>query len=56
MDVFIGIDVACAKGKYLPLVICTQENGRLIPFPLASYPIKPPRGLDKEQTVNSCSL
>lgn len=38
MDVFIGIDVACAKRKYLPLVICTQENGRLIPFPLASYP------------------
>ncbi len=33
MDVFIGIDVTCAKGKYLPLVICTQENGRLLPFP-----------------------
>lgn len=32
MDVFIGIDVACAKGKYLPLVICTKENGRLLPL------------------------
>lgn len=52
MDVFIGIDVACAKGKFLPLVICTQENGRLIPFPLASYPIKPPRGLGNVRTLD----
>ena len=35
MDVFIGIDVACAKGKYLPIVMCSQENGRLIPLLLA---------------------
>lgn len=52
MDVFIGIDVACAKGKYLPLVICTLENGRLLPFPLASYPIKPPRGLGNARTLD----
>ena len=52
MDVFIGIDVACAKGKYLPLVICTLENGRLVPFPLASYPIKPPRGLGNARTLD----
>ncbi|WP_414828397.1 DUF429 domain-containing protein [Alteromonas sp. H39] len=52
MDVFIGIDVACAKGKYLPLVICSKENGRLLPFPLASYPIKPPRGLGNALTLH----
>ena len=52
MDVFIGIDVACAKGKYLPLVICTLENGRLVPFPLAGYPIKPPRCLGNARTLD----
>ncbi|WP_100656993.1 DUF429 domain-containing protein [Alteromonas flava] len=51
MDVFIGIDVACAKGKYLPLVICSKENGRLIPLPLANYQIKPPRGLGNTLTL-----
>ena len=51
MDVFIGIDVACAKGKYLPLVICSQENGRLIPLPLGHYQIKPPRGLGNALTL-----
>ena len=52
MDVFIGIDVACAKGKYLPLVICSKENGRLIPLPLAKYQIKPPRGLGNALTLH----
>lgn len=51
MDVFIGIDVACAKGKYLPLVICSQENGRLIPLPLGHYQIKPPRSLGNALTL-----
>ena len=37
MDVFIGIDVACAKRKYLPLVICGIEGERLVPFPLAEF-------------------
>lgn len=52
MDVFIGIDVACAKGKYLPLVICCKENGRLIPLPLANFQIKPPRGLGNALTLH----
>ncbi len=50
MDVFIGSDVACAKGKYLPLVICSQENGRLVHLPLTNYTLKPPRGI--EQRIN----
>ena len=52
MDVFIGIDVACAKDKYLPLVICTRQNGQLLPFPLANYQIKPPRGLGNALTLH----
>lgn len=44
MDVYIGIDVACAKHKHLPLVMCYWENGRLLPFPLANYHIKAPQG------------
>lgn len=52
MDVFVGIDVACAKGKYLPLVICSQESGQLIPLPLTKYPIKPPRGLGNALTLH----
>lgn len=52
MDVFIGIDVACAKGKYLPLVICSKEGGRLLPLPLANCQIKPPRGLGNALTLH----
>ncbi|USI27876.1 DUF429 domain-containing protein [Alteromonas macleodii] len=52
MDVFIGIDVACAKRKYLPLVICGNERERLVPFPLANHPIKPPRGLGNALTLH----
>lgn len=44
-EVFIGIDAACAKGKYLPIVICSKEGERLLPIPLANYAIKQPRGL-----------
>tara|TARA_Y100001968_G_scaffold309412_1_gene329149 strand:+ start:4034 stop:5038 length:1005 start_codon:yes stop_codon:yes gene_type:complete len=52
MDVYIGIDVACAKDKYLPLVICSKEYGRLLPFPLAKYQIRPPRGLGNALTLH----
>ncbi|MBD3586232.1 DUF429 domain-containing protein [Salinimonas sp. HHU 13199] len=49
---FIGIDVACAKGKHLPLVICRQEKGRLLPIPLANHQIKPPKGLGNVLTLH----
>lgn len=52
MDSFIGIDVACAKGKYLPLVVCRQEDGLLLPLPLASHSIKPPKGLGNARTLH----
>lgn len=51
MDVYIGIDVACAKNKYLPLVICHLEDGRLLPLPLSNHQIKPPRGLGNALTL-----
>lgn len=41
---FIGIDVAIAKGKYLPMVVSIQEQGRLIPQRLRSLNVAPPRG------------
>ena len=35
LDVFIGIDVACAKGKYCPISICIEKHGKLVPLHLA---------------------
>ena len=51
MDVYIGIDVACAKNKYLPLVMCYWENGRLLPLLLANYHIKAPQGRGNALTL-----
>ena len=41
---FVGIDLAIAKKKKLPVSICTWQNGRLIPESLRLLPIEPPRG------------
>ena len=41
---YVGIDVAFAKRKYLPVSVCVRESGRLIPVPLRTRTIKPPRG------------
>lgn len=41
---FAGIDLAFAKGKRLPVVICTWTDGRLVPEPLKTLPFEPPRG------------
>ena len=42
---FAGIDVAFAKGKHLPIVICTWQGERLIPFALRRLAFEPPVGL-----------
>lgn len=42
--VYVGIDVAFAKRKYLPVSICLREEDRLVPLPLRSATVKPPRG------------
>ena len=41
---YIGIDVAFAKRKYLPVSVCVHESGRLIPLPLRTRTVKPPKG------------
>lgn len=41
---YVGIDVAFAKGKRLPITICRWQGGRLIPEPVRRLSIEPPRG------------
>jgi len=44
-DAFIGIDVAFAKNKRLPVCACTLRHGRLCPLPLRRRDLpQPPRG------------
>ncbi len=52
MDVYIGIDVACAKDKYLPLAMCYWQDGRLVPLLLGTASVKPPRGLGNAATLD----
>ena len=45
-NAWVGIDVACAKGKYLPIAICTRQSGRLVPLKLKELSdLAPPRGM-----------
>lgn len=39
---FAGVDVACAKNKRLPVVVCRWREGRPVPEPLARLPFAPP--------------
>ena len=41
---YVGVDVAFAKGKYLPISVCVRQEGRLKPLPLKDRPVSPPRG------------
>ena len=41
---FVGIDVACAKKKFLPISVCVMRNDRLTPLPLREVGARPPRG------------
>lgn len=34
MQAFVGIDVAFAEGKVLPICVCTWEGTRLVPIPI----------------------
>ncbi len=47
---FAGIDVAFAKGKRLPIVVCTWQNDRLVPEALRRLPFEPPVGLGNAQS------
>ena len=48
---YVGIDLAFAKNKRLPVVICIWEQGRLIPQPLRNIGIIPPRGKGNAATM-----
>jgi hypothetical protein len=41
---YVGIDVACAKKKALPISVCVRQDSKLIPLPLKTAQLKPPRG------------
>jgi hypothetical protein len=41
---YVGIDVACAKRKALPISVCVNRNGRLTPLPLRTVALRLPRG------------
>lgn len=56
MDAFVGIDVAFAKRKLLPLAVCTVSDGHLIPLPLRSWRRKPPRGSGNVATLDAVTL
>lgn len=49
---FAGIDVAIARGKYLPVVVCTWRDGRLVPEPLRRLHAYPPRGPGNAAVLN----
>lgn len=49
---YVGIDLAIAKNKYLPVVVCTWKQGRLIPQPLRRLDITPPRGRGNAATLD----
>lgn len=44
-NAYFGIDVACAKGKLLPVVACVREGARLRALPLRQAGVLPPRGM-----------
>ena len=41
---YVGVDVAFAKRKYLPVSVCVQSDGRLTPVQFDSGAVLPPRG------------
>jgi hypothetical protein len=41
-DVYVGIDVAFAKRKRLPVALCTWNKGKLLPLPVAVRGTPPP--------------
>lgn len=52
MDAFVGIDVAFAQKKRLPIVIARWQSGRLVPFPLRTLSFQPPRGFGNAATLD----
>ena len=53
MEAFCGIDVACAKAKLLPVVVCVREGTRLRALPLRMRGPIPPRGMGNRLSVDT---
>ena len=57
MKAYVGIDVAFAKKKYLPISVCFHKDGRLCPILLKSkFAITPPRGSGNAAIVQNIQL
>lgn len=55
-DAFIGIDVAFAKQKRLPVAVCTWSGERLVPARLRDLPFEPPRGHGNVATLDAAGV
>ena len=49
---YVGIDLAFAKRKRLPIAVCTWRDGRLVPEPLRLLSYDPPRGYGNAAVLN----
>lgn len=49
---FVGVDVAFARDKVLPISICFWDGGRLVPIPLRQLHVLPPRGSGNAATLD----
>jgi hypothetical protein len=50
MEVFVGIDVACAKSKRLPICVARKEGDKVIPL---EFRVELPRGLGNIEITKS---
>ncbi len=56
MNAYVGIDVACAKRKPLPIVICTRGADGLRLLPLKESAHQPPQGEGNAQAIQPAFL
>jgi len=57
MNAFVGIDVAFAKKKRLPISVCVWNTNRLIPLPVAERRAPPPpRGAGNVASLDNTTV
>ena len=54
-EVFVGIDVACAKKKRLPICVCEVRDKTLTPLPLRKDFDKPPAGCGNKAALQAAT-
>jgi len=55
-EAYAGIDVAFAKRKRLPVVVCTLAHGQLQPLPLRRITAKPPLGRANAKSIENATV